>query len=167
MNINKLLKFSSDAGKLMLQSGGETYRVEETVSRICQSFDVDEVEVFASPTAVMISISFNGEIHTTRTLEKYARNNGYDGIIVKNVLDIGPYGRLEAHKFSTVVAAMNPNQIKSATDNTGTYSKENDDIRLRKIEEDNTLFLENGYSENWIKNATEEEKEVAKYCIGI
>ena len=40
MNINKLLKFSSDAGKLMLQSGGETYRVEETVSRICQSFDV-------------------------------------------------------------------------------------------------------------------------------
>lgn len=112
-------------------------------------------------------ISFNGETHTTRTLEKYARNNGYDGIIVKNVLDIGPYGRLEAHKFSTVVAAMNPNQIKSATDNTGTYSKENDDIRLRKIEEDNELFLENGYSENWIKNATEEEKEVAKYCIGI
>lgn len=61
----------------------------------------------------------------------------------------------------------NPNQIKSATDNIGTYSKENDDIRLRKIEEDNKLFLENGYSENWIKNATEEEKEVAKYCIGI
>lgn len=51
--------------------------------------------------------------------------------------------------------------------NIGTYSKENDDIRLRKVKEDNELFLENGYSENWIKNATEEEKEVAKYCIGI
>lgn len=113
------------------------------------------------------NISFNGETHTTRTLEKYARSNGYDGIIVKNVLDIGPYGRLEAHKFSTVVAAMNPNQIKSATDNTGTYSKENNNIRLRETNEDNALFLENGYSENWIKNATEEEKEVAKYCIGI
>lgn len=113
------------------------------------------------------NILFNGKIYTTRTLEKYARNNGYDGIIVKNVLDIGPYGRLEAHKFSTIVAAINPNQIKSATDNIGTYSKENDDIRLRKVEEDNTLFLENGYSENWIRNATEEEKEVAKYCIGI
>ena len=112
-------------------------------------------------------ISFNGETHTTRTLEKYARNNGYDGIIVKNVLDIGPYGRLEANKFSTVVAAMNSNQIKSATDNTGTYSKENNDIRLRRIKEDNELFLENGYSENWIKNATKEEKEIAKYCIGI
>lgn len=113
------------------------------------------------------NISFNGETHTTRTLEKYARNNGYDGIIVKNVLDIGPYGRLEAHKFSTVVAAMNPNQIKSATDNNGDYSRENNNIKLRKLEENNKLFLENGYSENWIKNATEEEKEVAKYCIGI
>ena len=41
------------------------------------------------------------------------------------------------------------------------------DIRLREIDEDNALFLENGYSENWIKNATEEEKEVAKSCIGI
>lgn len=64
MNINKLLKFSSNAGKLMLQSGGETYRVEETVSIICKSFDIDEVEVFASPTAVIVSILFNGEIHS-------------------------------------------------------------------------------------------------------
>ena len=78
-------------------------------------------------------ISFNGETHTTRTLEKYARNNGYDGIIVKNVLDIGPYGRLEAHKFSTVVAAMNSNQIKSATDNIGTFDSNNPDIRYRKV----------------------------------
>lgn len=84
-------------------------------------------------------ISFNGEIHTTRTLEKYARNNGYDGIIVKNVLDIGPYGRLEANKFSTVVAAMNPNQIKSATDNKGTFSKSNDRIDDFKINVEATV----------------------------
>lgn len=70
-------------------------------------------------------------------------------------------------KLANTYFVKEPNQIKSATDNTGTYSRKNDDIRLRKIEEDNTLFLENGYSENWIKNATEEEKEVAKYCIGI
>lgn len=84
-------------------------------------------------------ISFNGETHTTRTLEKYARNNGYDGIIVKNVLDIGPYGRLEANKFSTVVAAMNSNQIKSATDNKGTFSKSNDRIDDFKINVEATV----------------------------
>ena len=82
MNINKLLKFSSDAGKLMLQSGGETYRVEETVSRICQSFDVDEVEVFASPTAVMISILFNGEIHS---IVKRINYRGIDLNMVHNI----------------------------------------------------------------------------------
>ena len=76
---------------------------------------------------------------STRTLEKYARNNGYDGIIVKNVLDIGPYGRLEANKFSTVVAAMNPNQIKSATDNTGAFSKSNDKIDDFKINVEATV----------------------------
>ena len=74
------------------------------------------------------NISFNGKTYTTRTLEEYARNNNYDGIIVKNVMDIGPYGRLEAHKFSTIVAAINSNQIKSATDNKGTYSTQNDNI---------------------------------------
>lgn len=84
-------------------------------------------------------ISFNGKTYTTRTLEEYARNNGYDGIIVKNVLDIGPYGRLEANKFSTVVAAMNPNQIKSATDNTGVFSKSNDKIDDFKINVEATV----------------------------
>ena len=78
-------------------------------------------------------ILFNGETYTTRTLEEYARNNGYDGVIVKNVLDIGPYGRLEAHKFSTIVAAINSNQIKSATDNIGTFDSNNPDIRYRKV----------------------------------
>ena len=66
----------------MLQSGGETYRVEETVSRICQSFDVDEVEVFASPTAVMISISFNGEIHS---IVKRINSRGIDLNMVHNI----------------------------------------------------------------------------------
>ena len=85
-------------------------------------------------------------------------NPKYDGSISKNKFDV---------LFSDIYIVKNPNQIKSATDNIGTYSKENNNIRLRKIKEDNELFLENGYSENWIKNATEEEKEIAKYCIGI
>lgn len=90
-------------------------------------------------------------------LRKLMQELGYDGTVYKNEVEKGG----DSYSF------INPNQIKSATDNIGTYSKENNDIRLRKIEEDNALFLENGYSENWIKNATEEEKEVAKYCIGI
>lgn len=64
MDINRILNFASTAGKIMLQSGGETYRVEETITRMCQSFDVDDIDVFASPTAVMVSIIVNGKIHS-------------------------------------------------------------------------------------------------------
>ena len=35
MNLNKLLKVSTLAGKILLESGAETYRVEETIVRIC------------------------------------------------------------------------------------------------------------------------------------
>ncbi|MCR8744934.1 threonine/serine ThrE exporter family protein [Romboutsia lituseburensis] len=64
MDINRVLNFSSNAGRAMLQSGGETYRVEETISSICQAFNVDDVDVFATPTAVMVSVSIEGKIHS-------------------------------------------------------------------------------------------------------
>lgn len=89
------------------------------------------------------------------------RDSNYDGAI---------FNRLDKESvdwnFTLQYVAKTPNQIKSATDNNGNYSRENN-TKLRETKEDNALFLENGYSENWIKNATEEEKEVAKYCIGI
>ena len=97
----------------------------------------------------------------TSIIKEIEDNPNSDGFVILNTSDSG------TNILSDIYAVRNPNQVKSATDNIGTYSKENNDIRLRKIKEDEELFLENGYSENWIKNATEEEKEVAKYCIGI
>lgn len=95
MNINKLLKFSSNAGKLMLQSGGETYRVEETVSMICKCFDVDEVEVFASPTAVIVSILFNGEIHS---IVRRINSRKIDLDMVHNINSLSR--KIYQHRFS-------------------------------------------------------------------
>ena len=40
-------------------------------------------------------------------------------------------------------------------------------IRLREAEEDSSIFLENGYSEEWVRNSTPDEKRIARYCIGI
>lgn len=40
-------------------------------------------------------------------------------------------------------------------------------IRFRNKKVDDSIFLDNGYSENWIENATEDEKRVARYCIGM
>lgn len=82
MDINRILNFASTAGKIMLQSGGETYRVEETITRICQSFDVDSVDVFASPTAVMVSIIFDGKIYS---LVKRINSRSIDLNMVHNI----------------------------------------------------------------------------------
>jgi uncharacterized membrane protein YjjP (DUF1212 family) len=44
------------AGKLMLQSGGETYRVEDTMMRIAASFGVVQSHSFVTPTGIIFSI---------------------------------------------------------------------------------------------------------------
>ena len=47
-----LLRLSAEA---VLANGGETYRVEETVERICKALGVQETEVLAIPTGVVIT----------------------------------------------------------------------------------------------------------------
>ena len=64
MNIDRLLNFALEAGTYMLQSGAETYRVEDTISRICSAFGITKVEVFASPTTVIASIYENQKIYS-------------------------------------------------------------------------------------------------------
>ena len=53
------------ASRLTLENGGETYRAEETVLKMAQGFGFDQIEVFALPTAITISLSdMNGAGHT-------------------------------------------------------------------------------------------------------
>lgn len=40
-------------------------------------------------------------------------------------------------------------------------------VRLRERNVDNSIFREYGYSDNWIENSTEDEKRIARYCIGM
>lgn len=42
-------------GELMLINGAETYRVEDTIIRICNSRGFNHINVFTSPTAIIIS----------------------------------------------------------------------------------------------------------------
>ena len=64
MDVNRLLHLATYAGVLMLQSGAEIYRVEETICRICQSYAIDEVNSFVTPTGIMVSISYNKETYS-------------------------------------------------------------------------------------------------------
>ncbi|GAA0710861.1 threonine/serine exporter family protein [Paraclostridium ghonii] len=51
-NIFRLALFT---GELMLRNGAETYRVEDTILRICNSRGFKHVNVFTSPTVIIIS----------------------------------------------------------------------------------------------------------------
>ena len=64
VEIDRILNFAAEAGRIMLKCGGEIYRVEETVERICKSFGVEEAEVFATPTTVLASVYRNKKIHS-------------------------------------------------------------------------------------------------------
>ncbi|HEY8363439.1 MAG TPA: threonine/serine exporter family protein [Tissierellaceae bacterium] len=61
--VKKLLVLASLAGRVMLKAGAETYRVEDTVIRICQSRkDIQHVDAFVVPTGIFISLEYKGEL---------------------------------------------------------------------------------------------------------
>lgn len=59
METGKILHIATYAGQIILENGGETYRVEETISRICKSFGIEVAEGFVTPTGIMASASKN------------------------------------------------------------------------------------------------------------
>lgn len=59
----KLLILATLAGQIMLQSGAETYRVEDTIIRICKSKkNIKFAESFVIPTGIFISIEYEDEL---------------------------------------------------------------------------------------------------------
>lgn len=62
--MNEILQIATFAGQIILENGGETYRVEETIWRICKAFGADEAESFVTPTGIMASICHNSETYS-------------------------------------------------------------------------------------------------------
>ncbi len=65
MNDSSIVHLAAEAGKIMLENGGETYRVEQTISMICSSYNIKTTESFVSPTIIMTSITYIGGESTT------------------------------------------------------------------------------------------------------
>lgn len=63
----KILRLAVTAGEIMMKSGAEIYRVEETIFRICKACGVDNVEVFAMPTGIFVTLDndISGDSVTT------------------------------------------------------------------------------------------------------
>ena len=84
------------AGRLIMENGGETYRVEETITRMGHAFGFTEVESFAVPSGIFISYRKNdGSIETA---VKRVRRKGTDLTRVDAVNAVSR--RMEAESLS-------------------------------------------------------------------
>ena len=80
-------------------------------------------------------LEFNGNIESTRSIEDYYRDSEYDGIIFRSIVDYGGGAQFFAlankeRAPHNVYAAYNPNQIKSATENRGSFSESDNIYKL-------------------------------------
>lgn len=57
----KILILAVRAGEIMLKSGAEIYRVEDTITRICKACKIPYVEVFVMPTGIFVSLDGGGD----------------------------------------------------------------------------------------------------------
>lgn len=65
MNEQQRLEIILDLGKTMLANGAETYRVEDTVTRVASAKQIKDCHVFAIPTGIFFSyISEGNEVRT-------------------------------------------------------------------------------------------------------
>ena len=84
------------AGRLIMENGGETYRVEETITRMGHAFGFAEVECFAIPSGIFISYrKHDGSIETA---VKRVRRKGTDLTRVDAVNAVSR--RMEAENLS-------------------------------------------------------------------
>lgn len=85
-NHEKILNFAVSIGDLMLKSGAETYRVEDTITRILMSHDFKTVNTFVIPTGIMVTIEGDTFSLTTKVVRVKNRGNRLDRVEELNQL---------------------------------------------------------------------------------
>lgn len=93
MDLNKLITVSTLAGQILLESGAETYRVEETISRICIAYGAHTADSFVIPTGIMVTVTYYDEV---ATLVKRITSRGVDLNKINAVNDLSRRIQTEA-----------------------------------------------------------------------
>lgn len=112
--------------------------------------------------------------------EKYSSLRGISNSELRNLmLSLGYDGTKyenKAEKGGTSYSFITPNQIKSATDNVGTFSRTDDDIRYREVPNSSFESLDTEMQENLLKKGwtaekfdsiSQEERDQAVKCIAF
>jgi uncharacterized membrane protein YjjP (DUF1212 family) len=115
----EVLLLAADAARVVLESGAETYRAEETAQAVCSSLGGVEAECFATPTGVMLSFyGLDGRVRSivrrvakrSMNLERIARVNALSRDLYAGRLDFDgaseELGRIELIKSYPLPISM-------------------------------------------------------------
>ncbi|MDP3386599.1 MAG: threonine/serine exporter family protein [Eubacteriales bacterium] len=62
--VKRVLKLALNAGKMLLEYGAETYRVEETINSICINKGLHQVQSFVVPTGIFLNVEYDDEYYS-------------------------------------------------------------------------------------------------------
>lgn len=86
MDFNELINVAVDVGYYILENGAEIYRVEESVQRIIHAYGVQEAEVFAIPSCIIVTLSTDDGKSFTKTKRIHSRWTNLDRVEQLNSL---------------------------------------------------------------------------------
>ncbi len=75
METEKLLNFTCEMGRSLLQNGAEIYRVEESIHLILKAYGYQQTEIFAIPSCIIINIQGGARNHNKAIRIKTTTNN--------------------------------------------------------------------------------------------
>ena len=115
--------------------------IGKIVEKLSHSHDIPVYLNIKNPVIVDKPSGYkSGDIYTRKGIDKHSTSNN-DGAIGFSNMNVfrGTFNMNDIRgKNGIELVAFNPNQVKSATDNTGEFSTTNDDIRYRRVDSDDT-----------------------------
>ncbi len=86
MTATELISIAMTIGDMLLENGAETYRVEESMFRICDAYGIEDAEIFAVPTTIIITIREENAAPITLTKRIYNRGTDLNKVALLNAL---------------------------------------------------------------------------------
>lgn len=120
---------------------------------------------------MQVFLNIKNPIYSTfENIEENINNKNYDGAIIElNEDEAKYYSKDNWKQFTSEYVAKSPNQIKSATDNTGIFSKEDDDIRYSLVDSQSRQLWNKEKELSWLKENLPqlEENDLIKIHKGL
>ncbi|MCK4260113.1 MAG: threonine/serine exporter family protein [Halanaerobiales bacterium] len=106
----QVLDIAGIAGQIILSNGGEIYRTEDTITRICKAYGIPFVQSVVTPTGIFISVDNKDSISQTLVLRIHRRN-----LNLTKISDVNAFSRNLQSNLLDYQNAMNKlNEINDA-----------------------------------------------------